>query len=296
MTSYVRDMTVMHRRAALDDATEADLLGTDSTAFRTSTLHFDVREWEHVNLVDLSFALAARRESVPLVAIPRAKGWVNPLAERQDDSIWLGVRRDDTKQTALAQELVGAAASASGSARDCRCGHLARANVDSPAMPACPSCGFENADTREVLLRVRDGARRAPRPLVARSARSSPSCSPTSSARRRAPSGSTPRTSARSSRPYHARLRHELERHGGTVEKFIGDAVVAVFGAPVAHEDDPERAVRAALAIQEAIAEMNEADPALDLEVRIGVNTGEALVALDARPELGEGDRLRRRR
>ncbi|MEX2647005.1 MAG: adenylate/guanylate cyclase domain-containing protein, partial [Gaiellaceae bacterium] len=42
--------------------------------------------------------------------------------------------------------------------------------------------------------------------------------------------------------PYHARLRELLERHGGTVEKFIGDAVMAVFGAPVAHEDDPERA------------------------------------------------------
>ena len=89
--------------------------------------------------------------------------------------------------------------------------------------------------------------------------------------------------------PYHVRLRHELERHGGTVEKFIGDAVVAVFGAPVAHEDDPERAVRAALAIQEAIADLNEADLSLELEVRIGVNTGEALVTLDARPEAGEG-------
>ena len=88
--------------------------------------------------------------------------------------------------------------------------------------------------------------------------------------------------------PYHARLRHELERHGGTVEKFIGDAVVGVFGAPVAHEDDAERAVRAALAIQDAIVELNEDDPALALEVRIGVNTGEALVALDARSELGE--------
>jgi class 3 adenylate cyclase len=46
--------------------------------------------------------------------------------------------------------------------------------------------------------------------------------------------------------PYHAHLRSELERFGGTVEKFIGDAVMALFGAPIAHEDDPERAVRAA--------------------------------------------------
>jgi class 3 adenylate cyclase/tetratricopeptide (TPR) repeat protein len=88
---------------------------------------------------------------------------------------------------------------------------------------------------------------------------------------------------------YHSRVRHELAAHGGTVEKFIGDAVVAVFGAPTSHEDDPERAVRAALAIQDAIAELNEAQPALELEVRIGVNTGEALVALEARPEAGEG-------
>ena len=89
--------------------------------------------------------------------------------------------------------------------------------------------------------------------------------------------------------PYHARLRHELEHFGGTVEKFIGDAVVAVFGAPVVHEDDPERAVRAALAIQDAIAELNEATPTLELQVRVGVNTGEALVSLDASPAEGEG-------
>ena len=61
-------------------------------------------------------------------------------------------------------------------------------------------------------------------------------------------------------RPYHARLRGEIERFGGTVEKFVGDAVMAVFGAPVAHEDDAERAVRAGLRILEAIAELNERD------------------------------------
>ena len=83
--------------------------------------------------------------------------------------------------------------------------------------------------------------------------------------------------------PYHSRVRSELERFGGTVEKFIGDAVMAVFGAPIAHEDDPERAVRAALAIREALAEDGE------LEVRIGITTGEALIALGARPETGEG-------
>jgi class 3 adenylate cyclase/tetratricopeptide (TPR) repeat protein len=89
--------------------------------------------------------------------------------------------------------------------------------------------------------------------------------------------------------PYYARLRSEIERFGGTVEKFIGDAVMAVFGAPVAHEDDPERAVRAALAVRDAVQELNDDNPSLDLHVRIAVNTGEAVVALDARPSEGEG-------
>ncbi len=83
--------------------------------------------------------------------------------------------------------------------------------------------------------------------------------------------------------PFYARLRSELERFGGTVEKFIGDAVMALFGAPAAHEDDPERAVRAALAIRDWVREQGQ------VQVRVGVNTGEALVVMAARPGQGEG-------
>ena len=89
-------------------------------------------------------------------------------------------------------------------------------------------------------------------------------------------------------RPYHARLKQEIEHFGGTVEKFIGDAVMAVFGAPIAHEDDAERAVRAALKILEAIEDLNAVE-GVQLAVRAGVASGEAVVSLDARPEMGEG-------
>jgi class 3 adenylate cyclase/tetratricopeptide (TPR) repeat protein len=88
--------------------------------------------------------------------------------------------------------------------------------------------------------------------------------------------------------PYFELVRRRLEHNGGTVEKFIGDAIMAVFGAPVAREDDPERAVRAALGIRDALAEYNEQHPELDLHVRVAVNTGEALVILDADAAAGE--------
>src|SRR5438552_2860813 len=73
-------------------------------------------------------------------------------------------------------------------------------------------------------------------------------------------------------RRYFERMQTIVERHGGTVEKFIGDAVVAIFGVPVAHEDDALRALRAA-------AEMRDAMPELELRARIGVNTGEILTS-----------------
>jgi DNA-binding SARP family transcriptional activator/class 3 adenylate cyclase/tetratricopeptide (TPR) repeat protein len=84
---------------------------------------------------------------------------------------------------------------------------------------------------------------------------------------------------------YYATVRGEMERFGGTVEKFIGDAVMAVFGAPAAREDDPERAVRAALAIVGRIAD--DADLA-GVQVRVAVTTGEVLVRLDPAGERGE--------
>ena len=79
---------------------------------------------------------------------------------------------------------------------------------------------------------------------------------------------------------YFDAMRHELESQGGTVEKFIGDAVMAVFGVPAAHEDDPTRALRAALAMSRRLTELNlslETLHGVTLAMRIGVNTGEVL-------------------
>ena len=87
---------------------------------------------------------------------------------------------------------------------------------------------------------------------------------------------------------FHALVTDALSSFGATVEKFIGDAAVAVFGAPTAHEDDPERAVRAALRIRDAVRARNEHGDAPEVHARIGVHTGEALVAVTADPATGE--------
>ncbi len=148
-------------------------------------------------------------------------------------------------------------------------------------MKVCPSCGRENADDARFCSQC---ATPLDAELSAREERKVVTCLFCDlvgfTARAEA---MDPEDVRRLLQPYHARVRAELERFGGTVEKFIGDAVMAVFGAPVAHEDDPERAVRAALSIRDQLVDEGE------LEVRIGVTTGEALVALDARPDAGEG-------
>ena len=89
---------------------------------------------------------------------------------------------------------------------------------------------------------------------------------------------------------YFAAMRHEIETEGGTVEKFIGDAILAAFGAPTAHEDDPTRALRAALKMRRSLDRVNgrlEADHGIRLAMRVGVNTGE--VVARTHPEAGEG-------
>jgi class 3 adenylate cyclase/tetratricopeptide (TPR) repeat protein len=154
-------------------------------------------------------------------------------------------------------------------------------------MATCPSCGEENPDRARLCMMCGTALREAPQApseerkvvsvlfvdLVGFTARSH---------------DADPEDVRAALGPYHELLKREIERFGGTVEKFIGDAVMAVFGAPVAHEDDAERAVRAALRITDALAELNEAH-ALELSIRAAVNTGEGLVNLSAHPQSGEG-------
>jgi class 3 adenylate cyclase/tetratricopeptide (TPR) repeat protein len=155
-------------------------------------------------------------------------------------------------------------------------------------MAVCPNCGEENPDKAKFCLECATPVKAPPPPpaeerkvvsvlfvdLVGFTARFH---------------DADPEDVRAALAPYHQRLKTEIERFGGTVEKFIGDAVMAVFGAPVVHEDDAERAVRAALRIVGAIEELNESQPLLDLSIRAAVNTGEAVVSLGARPSIGEG-------
>ena len=89
---------------------------------------------------------------------------------------------------------------------------------------------------------------------------------------------------------YFERMRAIAERHGGTVEKFIGDAVMVVFGVPRVHDDDAERAVRAGLAMRDELAELNR-ELAVELAARVGINSGEAVAETsDASQFLVTGD------
>jgi class 3 adenylate cyclase/tetratricopeptide (TPR) repeat protein len=155
-----------------------------------------------------------------------------------------------------------------------------------PDVSACPKCGEDNPDNAKFCLNCGSGL--APRPeaheerklisvlfvdLVGFTSRSD---------------NADPEDVRDTLQLYHGRVKEQIERYGGTVEKFIGDAVMAVFGAPVAHGDDAERAARAGLRVLEAIGELNREQPGLALSARAAVVTGEAVVGVGSAPELGE--------
>jgi class 3 adenylate cyclase/tetratricopeptide (TPR) repeat protein len=153
-------------------------------------------------------------------------------------------------------------------------------------MPPCPACGQENLDG----FRFCSACGQA---LAADAA-------PTRQVRKTVTvvfcdvTGSTalgerldPETLRRAMGRWFESARTAVERHGGTVEKFVGDAVMAVFGIPTIHEDDALRAVRATVEMQERLAELNDEldrDYGVRIEVRTGVNTGEVVA--------GEGETL----
>ena len=151
-------------------------------------------------------------------------------------------------------------------------------------MTACPNCGSENADGANFCSVC--GTRLVP--VEAETAAGSRKtvtvvfCDVTGSTElgERLDPESMRKVMAR----YFDAMRAALERHGGSVEKFIGDAVMAVFGIPQLHEDDALRAVRAAADMRTALEDLNgelEHDQGLRLACRIGVNTGEVLVGAE---------------
>ena len=142
-------------------------------------------------------------------------------------------------------------------------------------MITCPSCGQENPDGFRFCGRCGNELAPASAPAEVRKLVTVVFCDLTGSTG--LGHASDPETLRRTMRGYYEQMRSILERHGGTVEKFVGDAVMAVFGVPVSHEDDALRAVRAAW-------EMRTAVPTLGLSARIGVNTGEVVA--------GSGDSL----
>jgi class 3 adenylate cyclase/tetratricopeptide (TPR) repeat protein len=150
----------------------------------------------------------------------------------------------------------------------------------------CPNCGADNPERAKFCLECGTPLREAAAPVEERKVVTVMFCDLVGFTSRS--DKADPEDVKALLRPFHTRLKREIEAFGGTLDKFIGDAALGVFGSPAVHEDDPERAVRAALAIADGIARRGSEDPSLDLAVRIGINTGEAVVAYGAGPQIGE--------
>ncbi|HEX9123790.1 MAG TPA: adenylate/guanylate cyclase domain-containing protein [Actinomycetota bacterium] len=153
-------------------------------------------------------------------------------------------------------------------------------------MQTCPTCGESNPDRASFCLACGSPLARRPAAEAERKTVTVLFCDLVGFTARS--DRADPEDVKATLRPFHAMLKRRLDRVGGTLDKFIGDAVLGVFGAPVSHEDDPERAIRGALGILDGIAELNEAHPGLDLAVRIGVATGEAFVSFGPGPQVGD--------
>jgi class 3 adenylate cyclase/tetratricopeptide (TPR) repeat protein len=153
-------------------------------------------------------------------------------------------------------------------------------------MAACPSCGHDNRDGAKFCEECASPLATPARPVAEeRKVVSVLFCDLvgfTASSEQADPEDVDRMLSA-----YAEMARAQIEAYGGVVEKFIGDAVVGVFGVPAAHEDDPERAVRAGLRIVEGAEELRSVSGE-PLRLRVGINTGEALVRLGASAGLGE--------
>lgn len=82
-----------------------DVLGSACVAFSTRVCNFDVKAWTYVNMVDLQFALEARRAGLPMISVRRPRRWITQLAFKQSDSIYLALTKDESRQTELARRL-----------------------------------------------------------------------------------------------------------------------------------------------------------------------------------------------
>jgi hypothetical protein len=117
MVRYDLNRTKFQYSAALNESRSVDVLGTGAVLFSSQMLSFDVREWPFTNMVDLGLALEAAKRGMPLIALARRRKSVWTLAGDQPDSIRAALRRDDTRQTALAHELLRVRAAAAAAIR-----------------------------------------------------------------------------------------------------------------------------------------------------------------------------------
>jgi class 3 adenylate cyclase len=156
---------------------------------------------------------------------------------------------------------------------------------------ACPNCGAENPATSKFCASCGEALETSCTNCgaqLAHGAKFCPECGTPVAAATAAEETVDPEDSRDLMASFFEAMKREIEAEGGTIEKYIGDAIMAVFGVPTAHEDDPVRAVRAARRMLERLGRWNEGrPPATQLQVRIGVNTGDVLASA---PQGARGD------